>query len=990
MESVVFNICILALVALTVVAKLPQEGVRIILGIFIAEVIIRIWAMGIRSYLLDSFCVLDLVLVLIEVVCRLLSSDTNVMAGRLAKFFKIFKFMRMLRGLRCFKSCFGMWFKSPEKKYPPAGTLSHWLHELDEGEKDGRFCFQEFHKILTTAHLTISETQLRGIFEEIYDKNEGFGEDILDDLTGYKNSETKTISIDEFEAYLSRLRPSTRGERFRGIASKCLQSWGFILVSSFSVRHTIKVLGKQFLGPFQAYDSANTPAALALMLSIQGILGQIGFLALVLKGGVAQFDAYEDAQRVIVEAFRGRKGYQKKKRPPVLAHLGRSVKAILPLQPTESPISGAPSKRKHSIHVLDQYNKLKETPDAVMDQEQLRALLQQNSVHISDVQLAKLFAKIDTSGDGMTSVRELGNFVDTWKPATKEERELHMMGTLFGVAGFLEVLYLVGFILFTGNSYFWEDSTSAQTRFQVSTLGLVLFFAGQIGIIMIRYEMLEHEHEALQGARHVLISAVSRERPQGGKFRGSSLIESMFQPKSATSSSKWIRRVLEHDIEQDCSITEEQLGRWCDRLDHHPQYRHVKYFSALLQYHTQHRHQVTQVDLSQHTETPGEVTGMPRAVVFRLRDAVVNARERPAQSQPVTLREFVQLLQKASIYMPLKNTEDVFNEIDRDRSGRITEAEFRDWLAAYRPLREKEKQRALVHALATTLGFYALCAPLIGCVLEFGPGNLWSSEGTDVLSLNTAGQLVTVLWAVGQIEVQRMACLSFALAFDKKESRQLELKAGVECATDIIALATNAAATGAATGMAAAARARQLVESLYAVLGAGSPCWEDDAAETEAKELAPFFLEEDPDFRTGLLSSLAGVGETGSSALSSLKRTVVDQVGGITLHRTHASVGKAAQLGGQLSSSLTGSVRHGTTSLVGAAVHGTRAAVHGTRAAVHGTSLVVGALSDMTGTVVSAGGHMAQGRSADVNAQEVARTQPDDLDVDDLLSCFES
>jgi Ca2+-binding EF-hand superfamily protein len=893
MESVIFNVFILLLVVFTVVAKLPQEGMDAILGIFIAEAILRIWAMGIRLYLLNPFCVLDLLLILVEIVCTLLSADTNVMAGRLAKFVKTFKCVRMLRSLRCLKSCFGM-CKSSERKYPPAGALSHWLHDMDENG-DGRFSFEEFHNILTMAHFTVSETQLREIFEEIYDKNEGFGADLFDDLTGYKDDETKTISIDEFEAYLTHLRPSTKGERLRGIASTCLQSWGFLMVSSFSVRHILKFLGKGFVGPVQAYDSANTPAALALMLSIQGILGQIGFIALVLKGGVEKFDTYEDAQRVIVEGFRGRITYQKRERkahllPDVLGtgtgaltdvgvkaanvgfvHMGTGIGASkdtgmgkgvevvsagigqgisgAPSTRKKSWISGALSKkRKKSLHVLEQYNKLTETPDAVMDDEQLRALLQQNSVHISDAQLAKLFAKIDTCGDGTTSVRELENFVHAWKPATKEERDLHMMGTLFEVAGFLEVLYLLGFILFTGNSYFWKESTSDQTRFLISTLGVILFFAGQIGVIMIRYEMLEREHEALQGARHVLIAAVSRERPQGGSVRGSSLIERMFEPISATSSSKWVRRVLEQDIEQNCSITEEQLGSWCEKLDHHPQYRHVKYFAALLRYHSQHRHQFSEDMLerehSERHETPGEVTGMPWAVVFRLRDAVANKRDRPAQSQPVTLREFVQLLRNANLYLPLKNAEDVFNEIDRANSGRITEVEFREWVAGYRPLGSKERHRALLHALATTLGFYALCAPLIGCVLEIGPGNFWPDEGTDALSLNTAGQLITFSWGLGQIEVQRMCCLSFALAFDKKEARQLELKAGIETASDRIQITANAAATGAATGMAAAARAHQLVESAYAVLGTGSPL-EGDTAATEGS--TGWKSAEDPD-----------------------------------------------------------------------------------------------------------------------------------------------
>jgi hypothetical protein len=63
--------------------------------------------------------------------------------------------------------------------------------------------------------------------------------------------------------------------------------------------------------------------------------------------------------------------------------------------------------------------------------------------------------------------------------------------------------------------------------------------------------------------------------------------------------------------------------------------------------------------------------------------------------------------------------------------------------------------------------------------------------------------------------VQWMACLSFALAFDKRGSCQLDLKADAECASDVIAIAAKEADTGAAKGMAAAAAALRQHTSLW-------------------------------------------------------------------------------------------------------------------------------------------------------------------------------
>jgi hypothetical protein len=58
-----------------------------------------------------------------------------------------------------------------------------------------------------------------------------------------------------------------------------------------------------------------------------------------------------------------------------------------------------------------------------------------------------------------------------------------------------------------------------------------------------------------------------------------------------------------------------------------------------------------------------------------------------------------------------------------------------------------------------------------------------------------------------------MSWIPQALAFDQAEQCQLELKAGVECATDRIENTKVAAAAAAATGMSAAAAAQRLVVS---------------------------------------------------------------------------------------------------------------------------------------------------------------------------------
>jgi hypothetical protein len=95
MESIVVSLVILALVIVTVVAKLSATGDLLILAAFALETAVRAWAMGIKLYLIDPFCGLDVTLVLVDVVVTIAApGGTNVSGARLARALKFCKFLR--------------------------------------------------------------------------------------------------------------------------------------------------------------------------------------------------------------------------------------------------------------------------------------------------------------------------------------------------------------------------------------------------------------------------------------------------------------------------------------------------------------------------------------------------------------------------------------------------------------------------------------------------------------------------------------------------------------------------------------------------------------------------------------------------------------------------------------------------------------------------------------------------------------------------------
>jgi hypothetical protein len=109
LESLMFSMAILSIVICTVVVDLPKLGTDCVLAFFCGEAILRMWAMGVRMYITDPMCAMDFVVTLLDLVCTIASAGMQVSGGRLVRvtrIFKLLKFVRMLKGFRCVRSCY--------------------------------------------------------------------------------------------------------------------------------------------------------------------------------------------------------------------------------------------------------------------------------------------------------------------------------------------------------------------------------------------------------------------------------------------------------------------------------------------------------------------------------------------------------------------------------------------------------------------------------------------------------------------------------------------------------------------------------------------------------------------------------------------------------------------------------------------------------------------------------------------------------------------
>jgi hypothetical protein len=368
LQSVIFSLVILTLVVVTVVVDLPSEGTDAVLGIFCAEAVIRCWAMGIRMYITDPMCIMDLIVTLLDLACTLASAGLQVSGGRLiriTRIFKLLKFLRMIRGFRCIRSCYRKMFVTKGPKHVPAlGAMFQLLSKLDNNG-DGRFHLDELQHALGTMQIVITSEFMRKLFNHIFNENQGVLAMIMDDIPTVLEEEDKTISLAEFEDYLHKKRASSSDERLSSIVRSCLRSWRWWAIFGNLVAKIIIIIGIKSLGSARVYDPADPDNrwVQAVHQSLN-VIGCIGFNSLYYTSAAQRFDTFEHAEKTFVAVFKG-----------------------VPEQ--GSLIGKSHGKRRDDGKQLDQ----------VMNIDGVRALLENNRVFVSEAALAKLFHKIDTSGE---------------------------------------------------------------------------------------------------------------------------------------------------------------------------------------------------------------------------------------------------------------------------------------------------------------------------------------------------------------------------------------------------------------------------------------------------------------------------------------------------------------------------------------------------------------------------------------------------------------
>jgi hypothetical protein len=270
-------------------------------------------------------------------------------------------------------------------------------------DKDGLLHFDEFQESLANHNITISTEHLQIIFNDIHASQQGLLEMLDDSIETLLDDFDKTISLAEVEDYLHRLLPKTPDERFFAIAKSCLKSASWWAIVGNLVSKFIRVFGLAWLGPFQLYvpSSPGNRWILALHQSLN-VIGCIGFNSLFYKTASQRFHAFETAERTIVQVFGGDAADDE------VSEIVRRLSTVVPTSSTRAA-----------------------DLDAVMNIEDLKLLLEEHGALISDAALHRLFRKIDTSRDRLTSSREIMTFIHQWQPATKEQRAIVVAGALF-------------------------------------------------------------------------------------------------------------------------------------------------------------------------------------------------------------------------------------------------------------------------------------------------------------------------------------------------------------------------------------------------------------------------------------------------------------------------------------------------------------------------------------------------------------------------------
>jgi hypothetical protein len=458
-------------------------------------------------------------------------------------------------------------------------------------------------------------------------------------------------------------------------------------------------------------------------------------------------------------------------------------------------------------------------------------------------------------------------------------------GELFRVTGMCLCFMFIGKLGILGNTFFWNDSLSESQKFTLGTIAEYMIGAGILGLIKIMYEAIKNEFESLANARHALLVSASHETNWTLAGRQTSTdavaqsgigLRSMFLASDSSSSARWAKLVLSTDG----LVDDEDLIHWCNNISRHEDARHIKYFAALLR---------------RDTALAIEITGMRPLVVFRLQEALDADDESPWLSTALSLQNLSAKLDHNHIFMSARALKSIFNEIDEDSSGQITEQEFMSWMNDYRPKSGAQKRKHVLHTLIHSSGFWCLLAPVVGLFFIVGPGHLWPAAGVHGVSTATSTQVAFALFFVGAAENMRQAWRAQAYEFDEYEQAELELKSSIECITDALEATSAAARLAAAVAMAGA-------ESVSSLRGDPPPeevvMLEVHQAHPQLRASLDYRRQEDPIPQASAVhsmgSALIGSGAQSLGSGAKFLRTGVQFLGSTAASGVHVIGSKAA------------------------------------------------------------------------------------------------
>ena len=783
LDHMVFSIAMLGLVVVAVVADVSKVAGYAIIGVFAAEALARAWAMGAVLYFRDPFCVIDLTLLLIDFACVLVGSVTRVEAGRfarLARVMKVVKFVRLARGLRCFRNTYRsvMGIQAHNRPMARPGGFTRWVGLMDSNG-DGAFHLNELLVSMRAARISVSPTMLESIFNEVYAQNAGLLA-LFDDAihAAAFSQEEKTITAAELENYICKLRPSTYDERVQAIAYGCTVTFRFWAIFGNLVAKIIMLFGLDYWGPLQAWQwdnwVNNEGFGAVVVFRTLNLVGGFGFLSLLFRAKAQEFDAVESAERALCETFnkngklRRIYGYDRDGDGTMDAFDTDGDGCI---DATDTTGDGnIDSKDTNGDGLFDAHTTSDGCVDiitgpskaSVGDQvafvnltfESMQALLDQNKIKISETAMRRLFNRVDTSGNGLISSRELSTYIDSWQPAPPDMRLASVAGAMFTRTGLCLAVMQVGLLILFGKDLLWRGLMSANDDATMVRFGLISLIAGIIGLIGLMFDATASEFDRLVASKQIVLLLADDDDPtQIG-------LENMFLVRSEVDSAAWVKRTLGADN----LIPEDKLDAWTRPLREHPTSCHIKYFAARL------RHA---------PETVKKATGMPTGVLYRLRDALDHNSESPWQEAALSLQDFQRLLEDNHVFMSKADSSAIFNEIDCDGTGKIKKPEMARWVKNYRPLTGAQKRTRVLGILVRSVGFWNLCLALFGVLIIMIP-----IEEPGAYALTTGIQIGRTCLFVGAAENMRQAWRTQAFGFDQYEHGKLSLKASIESAVD--------------------------------------------------------------------------------------------------------------------------------------------------------------------------------------------------------------